>query len=171
MPERTDRPLSTRRQGDVEVPETIDGPEDIQTELPDGEVRAGEPAGEPGAHQTGVEAGDGIIHQLRPEAVESGELHSNGDDDLRNLHRMLDVPLALTVELGSTEMPLSEVLRLEGGSVITIDRMPGEPIDLLINGRVFARGEVVVINDTFGYRITELVDDAESTIQIGGHGE
>jgi flagellar motor switch protein FliN/FliY len=83
---------------------------------------------------------------------------------------MLDVPLALTVELGSTEMALSEVLRLEGGSVITIDRMPGEPIDLLINGRVFARGEVVVINDTFGYRITELVDDAESTIEIARDG-
>ncbi|MGC9320034.1 MAG: flagellar motor switch protein FliN [Armatimonadota bacterium] len=85
-----------------------------------------------------------------------------------NLHRMLDVPLTMTVELGSTEMPLSEVLKLETGSVITINRLPGEPIELLINGRVFARGEVVVVNDTFGYRITELVDDAEETIEIAG---
>ena len=78
--------------------------------------------------------------------------------DLGNLHRMLDVPLDMTVELGRTQMPLSEVLRLDTGSVVTIDRLPGEPIDLLINGRVFARGEVVVVNDTFGFRVTELAD-------------
>ncbi len=90
-----------------------------------------------------------------------------------NLHRMLDVPLTLTVELGSTEMPLAEVLRLDAGAVVTIDRLPGEPIDLLINGRHFARGEVVVINETFGYRITELVEDADDSIdaaQIEGDG-
>ncbi|MGD9494923.1 MAG: flagellar motor switch protein FliN, partial [Armatimonadota bacterium] len=84
----------------------------------------------------------------------------------RNLQRMLDVPLSLTVELGSTEMPLAEVLRLDAGAVITIDRLPGEPIDLLINGRHFARGEVVVINETFGFRITELVDDPEESIEV-----
>ncbi len=83
---------------------------------------------------------------------------------------MLDVPMSLTVELGATEMPLSEILNLEDGSVITIDRAPGEPIDLLINGRLFARGEVVVINETFGCRITELVDDAAATIEIAGDG-
>ncbi len=85
-----------------------------------------------------------------------------------NLQRMLDVPLSLTVELGSTEMPLSEVLKLDSGSVVTIDRLPGEPIDLLINGRLFARGEVVVVNDTFGYRITELIDDGDETLGTAG---
>lgn len=84
-----------------------------------------------------------------------------GGQTVANLRRMFDVPLNLTVELGSTEMPLAEVLRLDTGAVVTIDRLPGEPIDLLVNGRRFARGEVVVINDTFGYRITELVDDAD----------
>lgn len=138
--------------------ETIDGQEDPVSRPP---------ADEPGASDSGDGDGaDGVVHQLRPEALRDAD----AGDDWRNLHRMLDVPLSLTVELGSTEMPLSEVLRLEGGSVITIDRTPGEPIDLLINGRVFARGEVVVINDTFGYRITELVDDAESTIEIDRDG-
>lgn len=115
------------------------------------------------------DAPDAGVHQLRPERAEAD---SSGDEGggWRNLQRMLDVPLSLTVELGSTEMPLSEVLRLEGGSVITLDRMPGEPIDLLINGRVFARGEVVVVNETFGFRITELVQDAEGAIEIGGDG-
>jgi flagellar motor switch protein FliN/FliY len=150
----------------------MDGPEDVQAEMPDGEISGTESPDDPGPEQKEPNAADGVLHQLRPEAVSASETGSDDDGDgWRNLHRMLDVPLALTVELGSTEMPLSEVLRLEGGSVITIDRMPGEPIDLLINGRVFARGEVVVINDTFGYRITELVDDAENTIQIGRDGE
>ncbi len=140
------------------MPEIIDGPEDVQSE-------------QPGSEPVTAEEQDGIIHHLRPEAADVTGSDADGDaDDWRNLRRMLDVPLQLTVELGSTEMPLSEVLRLEGGSVITIDRTPGEPIDMLINGRVFARGEVVVINDTFGYRVTELVDDAGSTIGIGRDG-
>lgn len=149
----------------------MDGPDDVQPDLADDEIMATEPPNEPEVHQKDADSAGGVIHQLRSEAVDAGEAGSDEDGDgWRNLHRMLDVPLALTVELGSTEMPLSEVLRLEGGSVITIDRTPGEPIELLINGRVFARGEVVVINDTFGYRITELVDDAENTIQIGRDG-
>ena len=138
--------------------ETMDGQEDLIPDSPGDEPRTMDSADGDGA--------DGVVHQLRTEALRDAD----AGDDWRNLHRMLDVPLSLTVELGSTEMPLSEVLRLEGGSVITIDRTPGEPIDLLINGRVFARGEVVVINDTFGYRITELVDDAESTIEIDRDG-
>lgn len=91
-------------------------------------------------------------------------------DGLGNLNRMLDVPLDMTVELGRTQMPLSEVLRLDTGSVITIDRLPGEPIDLLINGKVFARGEVVVVNDTFGFRITELVDPAGGASSLRPRG-
>lgn len=93
-----------------------------------------------------------------------------GRQTVANLRRMFDVPLNLTVELGSTEMPLAEVLKLDAGAVVTINRLPGEPIDLLVNGRLFARGEVVVINDTFGYRITELVDDADDVAQIPDPG-
>jgi len=88
-----------------------------------------------------------------------------------NLQRMLDVPLDMTVELGRTEMQLAEVLRLEPGSVIDINRLPGEPIDLLVNGRLFAKGEVVVINDTFGYRITELVGQTSSNPENSFEGE
>jgi len=118
------------------------------------------------------EVDDGLHHLPPPGA--DGEMSEAtrpfDPSDWHRLHRMLDVPLTLTVELGSTEMPLAEVLRLDTGAVVTIDRIPGEPIDLLINGRLFARGEVVVINDTFGYRITELVDDADRTIQFARTG-
>ncbi|MGI5817251.1 MAG: flagellar motor switch protein FliN [Armatimonadota bacterium] len=150
------------------MPETTGGPEDTPARQPDGESTTSAQGEEPRTPHP--EATDGLVHQLRPEPAERQADADDGAGGWRNLHRMLDVPLSLTVELGSTEMPLAEVLRLEGGSVITIDRIPGEPIDLLINGRVFARGEVVVINETFGYRITELVDDAESTLEIARDG-
>jgi flagellar motor switch protein FliN/FliY len=84
-----------------------------------------------------------------------------------NLQRMLDVPLDMTVELGRCEMQLSEVLNLQAGSVVEINRLPGEPIDLLVNGSLFAKGEVVVINDTLGYRIIELVAQARASREAG----
>ncbi len=114
----------------------------------------------------GVEAADGI-HRLHRDHLQMAH-GERGDGGWPNLRRMLDVPLTLTVELGGTEMPLSDVLQLDSGSVITLDRMPGEPIDLLVNGRVFARGEVVVVSETFGFRITELVQDARGAIEITG---
>ncbi len=137
-----------------------DGTAEIPTETaaPEAEAAGGADAEE-----------DGGVHQLHPKQAEASQQDAKGDD-WQNLRRMLDVPLNMTVELGGAEMPLSEVLRLDAGSVITLDRMPGEPIDLLINGRVFAKGEVVVVNETFGFRVTELVEDAEGAIEIGGDG-
>ncbi len=88
-----------------------------------------------------------------------------------NLQRMLDVPLSLTVELGGTDLQLAEVLKLRPGSVVEIDRLPGEPIDLLVNGSLFAKGEVVVINDTFGYRITQLVQHGTTRVATDLQGE
>lgn len=120
-----------------------------------------EPEGTPAPERSGTTSAaprEEGVHRLDPHAAASAPRSRQA---VANLRRMFDVPLNLTVELGSTEMPLAEVLRLDTGAVVTIDRLPGEPIDLLINGRPFARGEVVVINDTFGYRITELVDDAD----------
>ncbi len=101
--------------------------------------------------------------QARPQAA-VGSL----DVGAGNLRRMLDVPLDMAVELGRTQMPLSDLLRLRSGSVVSINRMPGEPIDLLINGRLFARGEVVVVNDTFGFRITEMVDQVAGDAATAG---
>ncbi len=70
---------------------------------------------------------------------------------------MLDVPLQVTVRIDEVVLPLADVLALQPGSVIQLERAPGEPIDLLVNGRLVARGEIVVINDTFGFRVTEIV--------------
>ncbi len=115
---------------------------------------------------------DAGVHRLHPlaEQAVTPEGETRGHAPWSNLHRMMDVPLSLTVELGSTELPLAEVLRLDSGSVVSLDRLPGEPIDLLINGQLFARGEVVVINDTFGYRITELVNEDDVVPARGADG-
>jgi flagellar motor switch protein FliN/FliY len=69
----------------------------------------------------------------------------------------LDVPLQVSVELGRTRKAIKEILALTSGSVIELDRMAGEPVDILVNGKVIAKGEVVVIDDSFGVRITDII--------------
>lgn len=77
--------------------------------------------------------------------------------NLSSLAAMLDVPLQITVELGRAELPLAEVLALKPGSVVELERFPGEPLDLYANGRLVARGEIIVLNDIFGFRITDIL--------------
>ena len=70
---------------------------------------------------------------------------------------LMDVPLRVTVELGRTRMSVRQVLELQSGSVVELDRLAGEPVDVMVNDRLMARGEVVVVDDKFGIRITEIV--------------
>lgn len=71
-----------------------------------------------------------------------------------------DIPVRVTVELGKTRKSVSEVLALTSGSVIELDKMAGEPVDILVNGKPIARGEVVVIDENFGVRITDIIGAA-----------
>lgn len=82
--------------------------------------------------------------------------------DGAGLELMLDLPLDVTVELGRTMMQLGEALALQPGSIIELNRLPGEPLDMHINERLVARGEVVVVNDALGLRITEIVGRSPS---------
>jgi len=79
--------------------------------------------------------------------------------DAAALERLHDVPVELAVEIGRTTMTIGETLALGPGSIITLDRLAGEPVDLLVNGKPIARGEVVVIDEEFGLRVTEVVAD------------
>jgi len=80
-----------------------------------------------------------------------------------NLELMYDIPLEVSVELGRTTMSLAKVLSLGTGSIIQLNRLPGEHVDLLVNGRLVARGEIVVLNESFGLRVTDIVQkDAEA---------
>ena len=76
----------------------------------------------------------------------------------QNLNILLDVKLQLTVELGKTELPIKKVLELTKGSIISLDKAAGEPVELYANGKLIAYGEVVVIEDNFGLRITHITD-------------
>ncbi len=70
---------------------------------------------------------------------------------------ILDIPVQLTVELGRTRIPIRNLLQLAQGSVIELDRLAGEPMDVLVNGCLIAQGEVVVVNDKFGIRLTDVI--------------
>jgi len=79
---------------------------------------------------------------------------------MHSFERIEDVPLELTVELGRTKLLIKDVLDLGAGSIVELEKMAGEPVDLLANGLLIARGEVVVIDDNFGVRITEVITSA-----------
>src|SRR5690242_18240224 len=83
-----------------------------------------------------------------------------GGESLADLRRLSAVPVDLSVEIGRARMSVGETLELREGSVVTLDRMAGEPVDLLVNGTPIARGEVVVIDEQFGLRITDVVGQA-----------
>jgi flagellar motor switch protein FliN/FliY len=78
-------------------------------------------------------------------------------DVAHDLERLRDVPVELAVEIGRTRMTIGETLALGPGSIITLNRLAGEPVDLLVNGKPIARGEVVVIDEEFGLRVTDVV--------------
>jgi flagellar motor switch protein FliN len=82
-----------------------------------------------------------------------------------DLSLVLDVPVELAVEVGRTTMTIRETLAIMPGSIISLDRMAGEPVDLLVNGRRIARGEVVAVDEEFGLRITEVIADG----RLGDH--
>lgn len=78
-----------------------------------------------------------------------------------NLDVILDIPVTISMEVGSTEINIRNLLQLNQGSVIELDRLAGEPLDVLVNGTLIAHGEVVVVNEKFGIRLTDVISPAE----------
>ena len=87
----------------------------------------------------------------------SGASPTAGND----INMILDIPVQLTVELGRTRIPIKHILQLAQGSVVELDALAGEPMDVLVNGYLIAQGEVVVVNDKFGIRLTDIVTPSE----------
>lgn len=81
--------------------------------------------------------------------------------DSQNLQLLLDITMELTVEIGRSKMLVKDILNLKRGSVIELEKMIGDPVDVLVNNRLVARGEVVVIDEYFGVRVTEIIDPME----------
>lgn len=78
-----------------------------------------------------------------------------------NLEMILDIPVTLSVEIGRTKINISNLLKLNQGSVVELDRLAGEPMDVIVNGTLVAHGEVVVVNEKFGIRLTDIISPTE----------
>jgi flagellar motor switch protein FliN/FliY len=90
----------------------------------------------------------------------------NGNEQKRDIEFLLDIPVEITVQLGSTRMMIKELLQLGQGSVIELDKLAGEPMEVLVNNKLIARGEVVVVNEKFGIRLTDIVSPSERLSQL-----
>lgn len=84
----------------------------------------------------------------------------------KNLQMILDIPLRVTVELGRTKMPVNDLLNLGQGSVIELNKLAGEPMEVLVNDKLIARGEAVVVNEKFGVRLTDIISTKERVEQL-----
>ena len=87
-----------------------------------------------------------------------------------DINMILDIPVQLTVELGRTRIPIKNILQLAQGSVVELDALAGEPMDVLVNGFLIAQGEVVVVNDKFGIRLTDIVTPSERMRRLSRGG-
>lgn len=87
--------------------------------------------------------------------------------EIRELGFLLDIPLEVSVEIGSTRMPIKDLLQLQEGSIIELDKLAGEPLDLYVNSRLIARGEAVMVKDRYGLRLTDVVSPAERLENLG----
>lgn len=99
------------------------------------------------------------------ESLRSDAIPMSGDSP--NLDVILDIPVTLAMEVGSTSISIRNLLQLNQGSVIELDRLAGEPLDVLVNGTLIAHGEVVVVNEKFGIRLTDVISPAERIKKLG----
>ncbi|MDR7094318.1 flagellar motor switch protein FliN [Hydrogenophaga laconesensis] len=96
-----------------------------------------------------------------PEFEASTAPAASGANPMQDIQMVLDIPVQLSVELGRTRVPIKYILQLAQGSIVELDALAGEPMDVLINGYLIAQGEVVVVNDKFGIRLTDIVTPSE----------
>ncbi|AZZ37811.1 flagellar motor switch protein FliN [Bdellovibrio sp. qaytius] len=116
---------------------------------------------------------DKVLEQLEEQELGGGSSSGGGGGSAtgnatkdRNLNLILDIPLKVTVELGRTKMPVSELLNLTQGSVIELMKLAGEPMEVLVNEKLIARGEAVVVNEKFGVRLTDIISPTERIEQL-----
>jgi len=118
-----------------------------------GKAPAGHSEAEPAA-APGADPRPAGLENLADESAGSG-------DENRNMDAILDIPVTMSVEIGNTKVSIRNLLQLNQGSVVELDRMAGEPLDVLVNGTLVAQGEVVVVNEKFGIRLTDVISAQE----------
>jgi len=97
----------------------------------------------------------------QPAVFEQFSSSASSNPAIQDFDMILDIPVALTVELGRTKISIRNLLQLAHGSVVELDGLAGEPMDVLVNGTLIAQGEVVVVNDKFGIRLTDIITPQE----------
>lgn len=138
--------------------------------MSDNDVKQGT-AGEDAAEviEAGAPAGDDTAANTYQKA-EFQNLHASSGaplGDKNNLDLILDVPVVISMELGRTSIPIRNLMQLTQGSVVELNRLAGEPMDVLVNGTLIAHGEVVVVNEKFGIRLTDVVSPIERVKKLG----
>lgn len=113
------------------------------------------------AEADGVEGGDDPLQAAPLESFESSGTQGGGLGSNPDLDVILDIPVMISMEVGSTQIPIRNLLQLNQGSVVELDRLAGEPLDVLVNGTLIAHGEVVMVNEKFGIRLTDVVSPSE----------
>ena len=153
-----EEPLEPSEEG--AAAETADAPDTAQQ---DTSVDAAQAEGE--AVETAPSTGDDIRLYPSADSVKAAQFKQLTPDGVpgqkSSLDLILDVELQLSVELGRTKMTVREILDLGPGSALELDKLAGEPVELMVNGKLIARGDVVVIDENFGVRVTEIVSPAE----------
>lgn len=155
---------------DDDFKEGLNNEDEVKGTEADAEAEVGMPKAESFAPNMAEES-----HEDTPVTVQPVQFASFEDLDQvqgpqnQNLNILLDVKLQLTVELGRTELPIKKVLELTKGSIVTLNKAAGEPVELYANGKLIAYGEVVVIEDNFGLRITHITDPAKRLNSLGSN--
>ena len=100
----------------------------------------------------------GAFKQVKARSLDEGRMENQADV---NLDVILDIPITIAMEIGRTKLSIRNLLQLNQGSVVELDRLAGEPMDVLVNGTLVAHGEVVVVNEKFGIRLTDVISPAD----------
>ncbi len=104
---------------------------------------------------------------MKEQEIKGAEGEKHAASAVSNLDFILDIPLEISVELGRVRMMISELLQLGQGSVIELNKLAGEPLEIFVNQKLIARGEVVVVNEKFGIKMTDILSTIERVKQLG----
>ena len=119
-----------------------------------------------GKDTTMTEQNDAATEIVSPENIENSAVASTAEGD-QDLDFILNIPLEISVELGRARMLVDDLLQLGQGSIVELTKAAGEPMEIFVNGRLFARGEAVVVNEKFGVRLTDVISPAERVKTLG----
>jgi len=144
-----------------------------ETGHPDGDLRnllsaafKADPGAQPVQATAEIRMPAGPSEPARPIA-EAARPAAGPTDTVGNMGLLMDVQLPGSIELGRTELSIAEILELRHGSIVELDRLAGEPVDIFVNGQLLAKGEVVVLDERFGVRITSLISERERLENFG----